>query len=312
LRNSAGGALPDTTTSFSTLRNQVEKSVYYKADGSIQRGQLYTPLADVSEMQRNSVESVSPGADGIWFTSDDVIGSKEDLIRYTSPPQTYKNSYLWEVSALQEVYDYAATGNLTRQTFNPRAGSTFGITEYTYNGFNSLDRQTHYLNSGVDGVWGTADDVVGSYTKYEYDPTGVILAEISYRLVAPDGTVLPSEQIVSYVYNYYDAQGLLNKKITYESPGAHGIWLDNDDVVSGYWEYAYSSGQLIAAGFYGAAGADGTWFTADDTLLAYILYSYDASGNRTIGARFNGTGADLKWFTADDRLAVVDFYDTTR
>jgi YD repeat-containing protein len=299
---------------FSTIRNQVEKTVYFNATGSVQRYQIFPPVLDGWGVQRN-VAYIAPGVDATWFTSDDVVGSKDDMSYSPTHQLTHRNSYQGsDPSSVTVLYEYDANGNLTKETFQSRDVSTYGVTGSSYNASGSLDLQVRYVNSCADGTWGTADDAIGTYTRFEYDPGGMIMGEVTYQLITPEGTVLPAEEVVGYVYYLYDAQGRLGNKITYESPGSDGIWFNADDPVSLYWEYAYNTnGQLIAVASYGGVrAADGVWFTGDYTLLAYILYSYDASGNRTQAVRYNNAGPDNTWFTADDVPSVIDTYDTLR
>jgi hypothetical protein len=308
LKNTSGALLPDSTLAFSTLKNQKSRSVYYKFDGTVQRYLQYQ--FDQDGWLTGSDEYVSPGTDGLWFTSDDIYGVRETLSYSDLPPRYIDHRYvgLGYDFDLHIPYQYTPEGSLARETFD--LSKILGITVYTYNLQNLLDRTTNYLDMGIDLAWNTDDDVDGSYTARGYDQYGVKTREITYyRMISPEGVYLATHEIGGVVSYLYDTQGRLARAVSYESSGADMVWFNDDDVVTGYWDYTYAYGQLVRAVFRGAPGTDGIWLTADDTVLAYQTFTYDGAGNRKEVVRYAGSGPDQNWFTADDVRSVVDTFD---
>ena len=107
-----------------------------------------------------------------------------------------------------------------------------------------------YTKSGEDGKWGTADDVLEKWHRYEFDASGKL--ERSSEFHASHG-----------------GQGKDEK------------WFTDDDVIFATKKHMYGAdGQLAKELKCIGVGADGKWFTDDDVLQYYTIISYTAATER--------------------------------
>lgn len=128
-----------------------------------------------------------------------------------------------------------------------------------------------YFGPGSDGIWFTADDMVGG----RYDTTD-----------AADGRHLEQRAY---------------------TPGADGRWNTADDTMSALIAWTYDGQRrLIERTRATGAGPDAQWGTADDSLTFLETYAYAASQARI--TRFTGPGNDNAWRTLDDRADGYTVY----
>ncbi len=306
LKDPVGNPLPDMTVAFSTLRNQVKETVTYNANGSVRDYALST--FNPAGLPLDFKDYTSAGADGIWFTTDDVLGANAtNDYTYNYATQKYTladaSSYFGLDDVLWTDYTFDPSDNLTDEAYY--GDTDLGHTTYSYDNRGFLLQVTRFNDD-------YSSSTVMSYTVSVYDAQGNKVQDITYNSRNPDGTPLPGDTVARYSTYALDAEGRLSRIVTYDNTGPDGIWFTADDGVSGYWDFTYgTNGQLTRSAYHGAPGADGTWFTADDVQLAYIVYHYDTAGNRTERIRYVAPGSDGVWFTADDTRSVVDTYDTT-
>jgi len=165
-----------------------------------------------------------PGNDNTWFTKDDGV-------RYV---ENYKlNAGKQKIKATR-----TANGNTTR------------IITFSYNnkGYNTED--VEYSAAGKDGTWGTEDDVLEKYHKYEFDSEGNILKSLEFHA-------------------------------NHNGKGKDDKWFTDDDMVFAVKKHLYGSNGQLEKELKGiGCGPDGTWFTDDDVLQYYTLIHYAPARDR--------------------------------
>ncbi|MDX1810343.1 MAG: hypothetical protein R3240_00225 [Gammaproteobacteria bacterium] len=208
------------------------------------------------------------------------------------------------------------------------------ITVYDYNA-NQLTRVTWYSAPGPDGLWQTADDVVGSYHDHASPEPGVLYT--LYRGPGADQTWFTTDDEILYYHKLFsDANGAVIGIATYTLAGDDGIWFTDDDFIGWIntetttgnetrramylgagpdndWRtlsdnsvYRFSISMLNILGqterysFYLDAGADTRPFTGDDIPIYYRNYQYDSQDRIKDVTVYGGAGVDNTWFTADD------------
>ncbi|HBG07989.1 MAG: hypothetical protein A2075_11045 [Geobacteraceae bacterium GWC2_58_44] len=307
LKDLSGNPLPGATVTFSTLRNELKKSVGYHGNGSVKE---YSVAAFEPDGRPASLKGYpAAGPDGVWFNADDELGANESHsydYNYSTRRYTLADtrSYFGSSTLLTKSYNFGASDVLDQESYYGRNDD--GYTAFSYNSRGYLREATRYN-------FRYGDKRVLSYTVSVYDPQGIKVQDVSYYTSNPDGTPLANAKVVRYASYALNAEGRLGKIVTYDDDGTDGVWFTADDTVSGYWDLSYPvDGALKRAVYHGHPGGDGIWFTADDLQPTYLEYLYDAKGVRTETRRYVAPGADGVWFTADDTRAVVNTYDTTR
>lgn len=307
LKDGSGNPVPDAVVTFATLKNQVEKTVDFRVDGSVQKYGVATFETD-GRIKAHKVYTAA-GADGAWFTPDDVLGPNESYsynYNYATRRYTLSTvySYFGASSLLDTNYYFDADYNLTRERHY--AGSFSGFASFGYDSRGFLAKTSYH--DGYDDA-----DPLLFYTMPQYDPQWIKVRETQFSATNADGTPAAVETVAGYRKYLPDQQGRLGRTVTYDAVGTDGVWFTADDAVGGYWDQVYqANGSLLRAVYHGDPGADGAWFTADDLLTTYVGYRYDAQGNRSESVRYAGPGPDGTWFTADDLKGSVSTYDTTK
>jgi len=147
-----------------------------------------------SEITPSAVyDYASPGTDGTWGTSDDVVSG-------------------WS----KFVYgDGAATPFLQQWQYTSPGTSSLGIVTSRFTGWGMFSTA-----AGPDGTFGTKDDVItGRYTD-DRNTNGRFQTLTSYG----QGDTVASMGIVTCTAGVYDGRIL-------SAPGPDGTWLTDDDVV---------------------------------------------------------------------------------
>lgn len=160
--------------------------------------------------------------------------------------------------------------------------------------------------AGPDTKPNTADDVLSSLSKLEYDATGLLKYEVSY-LVGPDGVLGTSDDTIErYTAYEHDENGFQTSYAFYVHPGTDNTWKTPDDRTSsttdGWGEYTNDAFGNPTRQVYRYVGADLMPRTADDVLASRYEQEFDSYGYQTRGIGYSGPGPDMMWLTADDEV----------
>jgi hypothetical protein len=173
--------------------------------------------------------------------------------------------------------------------------------------FAKTSRQIFY-NTGWDGIMGTSDDQINSYTDHVRKANGQTLTSIWYWVGnngydgrGPDGAFFtPDDVPAGDWWERSDSYGS-----NQSGPGPDGIWLTDDDTVV-TWQKYDPTGLVTGIGYeplFNDSGPDGVWFTADDVMYGYYKCYWDtATGAQTMRVIYTGPGPDGVWFTDDDEV----------
>ena len=191
-------------------------------------------------------DPANPTGDGIWFTTDDQVGSYSDfeVLQTSNGPVAYvKASFsaptgaggdgVWfntdDVATSRKQYTLVS-GLLTEEVTTDDVGNHTACTRHTFDTTFTTVPVTHdYWTPGTDGVCFTgADDVMTSYFTQSLNADG------------------------DYVVNVPN------------TAGADGIWKNADDVAGTFSVYNYSAPHTLSFADYMAPGVDLKAGTADD------------------------------------------------
>ena len=212
------------------------------------------------------------GADGRWFTDDDIVyehyqierdaatGEPVKSMRYLpgkdGQPFTYD-----DVLKEFQVFEYGFDGKLIREYLydgqSPKKYKQLSSTVYEYD---QKGRKTKRVCS-YPGKKELRTVV------YSYDEAG-------NQVKAVDSL---GENIEKYHVFEYDSLGKLERVVEYhvehDGKGPDGTWFTPDDVVSSAKESFYNpDGTKNEDNKYIAPGLDGKWFTGDDQMQYYVLF----------------------------------------
>ena len=211
-----------------------------------------------------------------------------------------------------------------------------GVSQFEYN-VDQLTRVVSYSSPGVDAIWQTADDVVGSY--HDHAPANPDVITVLYRGSGTDQTWFTNDDDILYYYApVRDAAGNIIGTGTFSLAGDDNTWFTADDflawlivdeivgterrwvfyfdagadndwlTLNDNWAYRFALSTLDELGnrqrhmYSEDPGPDGLPFTADDVPIYYHDYFYDTQGRVNRHDMYNGAGADGIWFNADDHL----------
>lgn len=267
-------------------------------------------------------------------------GSGEELTRF----QTIRNPlveklYLRGGNATQRhEFRYDAAGRLRqRDEFGAALDGNrtvqSGVASFLYDDAGRLAIERYANGSGPDGIWGSADDVIGVLNHTQHDAQGRVAELRTSFGPGQDGTWLTADDARSSVSGYqYDAAGNVTRSVrvdsidgvataqewseqryapngalaaslSFRAPGPDGLWFTADDV-AGHCDIqrAELPGQVHAV----APGPDNRWCSNDDQVDSYRRdRSY---GDGWAHIYVTGAGADGVWFTDDDAIEAVSRY----
>jgi hypothetical protein len=200
----------------------------------------------------------APGADGKWFTPDDVIGQFTE-IDYNADGR--------EISAI----NYAGPG-VDNKPFTP---DDVVQTRFTDEWTGNVGKRIFYGNIGADGVWFTPDDVVSGVSIYTLDATGRLVSLVAMD-TGPDNKFLTPDDTPQSVWSmvYDGTTGLITQFRVYTGMGADGMWQTPDDVLDHYFGYTYDAAGAVMTRKIYTIGADAIWFSPDD-LVTYAEHMHD-------------------------------------
>lgn len=168
-------------------------------------------------------------------------------------------------------------------------------------------RQIFY-GVGPDGLMGTSDDQMNSYTDHVRKANGQTLTSI-WAWCCGDGYDGRGLDGVFFTPDDVPAGDWWERSDSYGSnqsgPGPDGFWLTDDDTISTWQKYDLSAA-VTGIGYdplFNDPGPDGVWFTADDVMYGYYKSNWDtATGAQTMRVIYTGAGPDGLWYTDDDQV----------
>lgn len=130
---------------------------------------------------------------------------------------------------------------------------------YSFNGAGELSRVNTYNDKGVDGVWGTADDVLEYYSLCDLNGTSVV----NYRDLSVEYSALPLNAAALIDWKALDPRSTHCADVSMDYPQANertytkgddGVWSTSDDLegdflldtISGGSRWTTVSGELSA------------------------------------------------------------------
>jgi hypothetical protein len=235
------------------------------------------------------------GADGVWYTADDVVGSRNEY--FASAPFGHVRSATYGAAGTDGTW---GTADDVLTTASDILAAADGL-EASWTVFSSF---------GADATPWTADDVVSYY--FADTRTGNTVRRVYYTAAGADGAWKTADDVIGGISeNVYDADGRYLALRSF-SKGPDGVWLTADDVQTSLWTRTYdASGLETRFTIYSGAGTDGAWGTADDVVSSYYASTHAANGATRERASYQ-KGADGVWFTADDVKIYAERYDATR
>ncbi|MEQ1913542.1 MAG: hypothetical protein ABL855_00455, partial [Sideroxydans sp.] len=270
------------------------------------------------------------GADGLWFTADDVPAAAYWARTYDANGfQTGEFVFNGAgadgqpITADDTVSSYLmlkldASGNRIARVDGTQGADGIAFTgddvPYGYSmalGIKSAGMGITYVGRGADLAWFTADDQLSTspITKVIYDAQHRLIEYSRFSLGADALPLTADDLLLSSMTYVYDDQGvgIASSNIV---AGADGIAFTADDLPGTF----YSAGIYDAQGnkcSYGGAGADNIWHTADDVIKSCSHQTLDAQGRITRLFVSGGAGADGVWGSLDDYVAIYYIYSYT-
>lgn len=163
--------------------------------------------------------------------------------------------------------------------------------------------RVHSYNPGVDGSFGTEDDVVSSYNHVVFQSNGDAFREHWYgsQGAGEDGLWFTADDVPDG--GFY--QPGMDEGFNTSGPGTDGQWGTADDVVGSREQFnAVVNGNERINVFYSAPGVDGLWSTDDDVQARYYLRVLNENGGETRRVAYFGPGEDGQWYTEDDVIGL--------
>lgn len=253
------------------------------------------------------------GADGLWFTADDVVNNYTLVSSALSGQQTISTLYNQPGSdGFWFTEDDVVSQHIQTQldsSYLPRYGAIYNA-------------------RGTDGVWFTADDQVLSWIYYGYDNEDQLAILATHSNKGLDGQWFTADDTATGLVNLKDAAGntIISTTISGNNAmGADGIWLTGDETLYSYNYAEYDSNNYqTRSAIMNNKGADNAWFTADDLPQSYNYWQqtldsqgrilskiyYDASLNPSAPAFSASHASRYQVNNADMTLSVGAYRDS--
>lgn len=164
-------------------------------------------------------------------------------------------------------------------------------------------RRVHSYNPGVDGVFGTEDDVVGNYNHLVFNASGDNFREHWYGAggAGEDEIWFTADDVPAGGFYQPSMAGGFNTS----GPGTDGQWGTEDDVISSWEAFdVVVDGDVRISIVHSAPGDDGLWGTEDDVRSRYYHRVLNENGGETRRVAYTGPGDDGVWLTGDDVIGV--------
>jgi hypothetical protein len=167
-------------------------------------------------------------------------------------------------------------------------------------------QRSSQMAAGVDGVFGTADDVPSGWREFVYGSAG--RTSRYYSGAGLDGVWYTADDVMAFRDDDFASAPFGHQRSAeYDGAGADGIWGTGDDRLHYLLDIQLAAdGREAVATIETALGPDGVAFTDDDVLAYYFVDSVAGNVSRRVG--FDDPGVDGLWRTADDRVFSVDEY----
>jgi len=328
IKDKQGNALAATHLKFTTLANFDRYWTGYN-------GNAITSYIDFGTMngQQAQYTSAQVGPDLLWYTADDVRSGRFSNTYDSALPSRFVQSANYspgadglyftsdDVAVNGYLVKYDANDNITSFTFGtPGTDAMVGTaddvtTSYygvTYQGDNFIGYIV-YNNPGLDGVWKTADDKTpSSFSKVQYDAMGKRTRIITYNPGADQLPGTAADSITFYDDLTTDAHGLVTQSVRRNGPGPDTAWFTADDLYGSYIKTVRdANGLATETQNFGAPGPDAVWLTADDPMNGRRVIHFNANGQSTEESQM-GPGPDAILGNADDVPSSLqtETYDT--
>lgn len=302
IKTAAGATLASTQVDFQTINNNELTETNYEIRDAATIGQV------------TSYETYEYNANGERIKTNVFGPDKTTLIEIE---EEGPNLTIGTKTATEIQYSVAAGVNtVTRYRADIKNATGVVTAHVTYTG------------SGVDTVWGSDDDTVGSFTDHthlhvnpnhwttqSYRPVGT--APVTWNGNFTDPNFQPRGTLLRILDNFQRTV----MQIVYTSVGTNGVDLDAsgnpkpvDDIVRAYTRVERdTTGERLAEWSYvddtatptviEGAGPDGIILTADDVPTSYQTYEYNTTMHIVRRVNYTSAGADLNWTTVVDNDA---------
>jgi hypothetical protein len=188
---------------------------------------------------------------------------------------------------------------------DPESGAIDWHGKSFFDGDGHLVRLVGYSGAGADGKWGTADDVVNSYSRYDLRPDGLMSGEHDYYEPGADGIWFTADDVLS---NYATQ--------TYTPAGAPLVWTwhyvdpQAEACCATSYAYGYDDSGVLVSTTDRNPGPDGILGTADDDIYGQTE-DHDALG-RWVGSTNSHAGVVTSYvvrtWRSDSRIDCTTSY----
>ena len=249
----------------------------------------------------------APGLDGLWFSSDDLLGG------YARYEYDEKGTSLYA-----QYSDPGRDQKWHTKDDQVKSYITFSQTP------DGVAYERHFDGSGFDQTWFTKDDNV-EYIEAGRHPWVQQKELLEFRSYSPglDGTWLTGDDEIASPYRsgraaytkfIFDEQFLsldppqnlsrhdhVKLEIDYGKRGKDLLWFTPDDIPKRYTKNSFDQkGRIIESIEYKGPGKDQVWFTQDDEMEHWVKHQYTSSAQ--LSFVFTGPGKDQVWQSDDDLL----------
>jgi len=334
----------DNSTVWIAERTSLRRVPAVVSAGATLRQVVLTPARPLGAGGRYTVHAEGVEAAVAGYTPSEWSGYFFTTLHEATHMERFNETGM--VSYFDAVYDSAmrllvVDSMYTGPDHAPGGGDDLiaGRSEYTYDGAQDPRKLLVRDAPGVDGDWGTPDDVMSIDRRYRFGAPGLLrlhkidagpdnllgtpddfqgaISERTYdandelthtcqQEPGVDGRAFTSDDIITSCNRTERADGE-RRVLTLIAPGDDGAWRTPDDVVGSTWRLHLLDdvGNEIRTETHALAG-DGTATPSDATLLSYVTYEYDANGLLIEALGYVGAGADTAWNTPDDVAGARD------
>jgi hypothetical protein len=290
---------------------KADRSYVYRPDSSLLR--YFAFDYDERGNLLKKVRYTNPGADGIWFTPDDVVGYDVEVYSYDGFDRK-----------IREV-EYYAEGPDGIALTDDDLILDYRVWLYDANG--DIYRYVDYNGPGLDGEWLTADDEVESYVDIHYDYNAFFVREIEYMGPGNDGLWFTGDDAIAEYDNvHFHSNYRLELEEDFNGAGMDGQWFTADDVQREREEFIYApdwklttyrqtdyqfGGEIDETTYqYDAAGNCTRVIKSENGAVEYYGdFVYDDQGRTEEVYQYLTPGTDSIWFTSDDSWAAKLVYE---
>ena len=241
------------------------------------------------------VHSYNPGDDGVFGTDDDVVGNYNHVVFQANGDASREHWYgsgglgadgLWFTAddvpdggfyqpGMDEGFGISGPGTDGQWGTDDDVISSREAFDFVVNG---SERINAYFNApGEDGQWSTDDDVQSRYFHRLLNENGGETRRVAYVGPGEDGLWLTADDVIgtdwfgAWVQNTYlegndhSKWDAWDRQVSYDDPGEDGLWLTADDEIRNCVTQRFEDGTQYwthRASYF--PGADGACFTDDD------------------------------------------------